>query len=80
MGFWKYKYNVNRFVFQKTDVPAKTIAKSIFEDLDGKPGFEYFPLKDFLKVETDDEFDYLWEKLYDYCDKYRIWLGFVIDR
>lgn len=72
---WIYKYDVNKHVLNGKPECLKQIAKKIFEELIGKPGFKGFKLTRFLRVETVDEFDEVWNDLYDYCDANAIWLG-----
>ena len=72
---WKYKYDINKHVRDGEPKKFKEIAKKIFQELTGKPGFESFKMKRFLHVKTVSGFDKVWGDFYDYCDANEIWLG-----
>ena len=72
---WKYKYDVNKHVLDGEPANFKKIAKTVYNELNGKPGFEGFNLKRFLHVKTVAGFDKVWGDLYDYTDANGIWLG-----
>ena len=73
---WLHKYDVNKFVLNaQSPDQFKEVAKKIHDTLVGKAGFEGFNLGRLLEVESAEEFDEVWEELYDYADTNRIWLG-----
>ena len=72
---WKYKYDVNKHVRDGEPEHFKKIAKIVFDELNGKPGFRNFNMKRFLHVKTIAGFDKVWGDLYDYADANGIWLG-----
>ena len=75
MGKWIYEYDVNRHVKKAKPEQFREVAQKIFNELDGKPGFDGFDLTKLLTVESPQEFDEVWKELYDYADVNRIWLG-----
>jgi len=72
---WLHKFDVNKIVRNGDGENFKEIAKKVYNELKPHECFEQFNLELLLSVDDVEEFDSIWEELYDYCDRNRIWLG-----
>lgn len=73
---WKETVDVNKFVREGNPDNFKEIAQKIYNELENKPSFKDCEAVSRLPaVESADEFDRIWEEIYDFADENRIWLG-----
>lgn len=76
---WRAKVDINPILQQYHDeeLSFEEVRDKVVEVIENNPIFASFPQRgDFRQTEDVESFDDVLEKLYDYADIERIWLGF----
>jgi ASC-1-like (ASCH) protein len=76
---WSYTFRIDD-LFHNDEISFEERRKAIVARMRKQPWFEAFEteegIADDLETETDvDEWDYLWNQFYDWCDENRVWVA-----